>query len=183
MGNKLKKKHPKHNIELILRGSIWKAILSLAIPVIINSLLQTMYNLTDTYWLGQIGTNQLAAINLVTPLQNIIINFGSGITVAGSVLIAQYMGAKRTDEANSMANQIFTCAMIFSVICAGICFLMTPYIVGWLGAEGETYRHSVTYMRIVIWDMPFLFSSESSTGRYGKTHAFEPGRYFFEYDS
>jgi Na+-driven multidrug efflux pump len=76
MGNKLKKKHPKHNIELILRGSIWKAILSLAIPVIINSLLQTMYNLTDTYWLGQIGTNQLAAINLVTPLQNIIINFG-----------------------------------------------------------------------------------------------------------
>ena len=140
-----------------LRGSIWKAILSLAIPVIINSLLQTMYNLTDTYWLGQIGTNQLAAINLVTPLQNIIINFGSGITVAGSVLIAQYMGAKRTDEANSMANQIFTCAMIFSVICAGICFLMTPYIVGWLGAEGETYRHSVTYMRIVIWDMPFLF--------------------------
>lgn len=157
MGNKLKKKHPKHNIELILRGSIWKAILSLAIPVIINSLLQTMYNLTDTYWLGQIGTNQLAAINLVTPLQNIIINFGSGITVAGSVLIAQYMGAKRTDEANSMANQIFTCAMFFSVICAGICFLMTPYIVGWLGAEGETYRHSVTYMRIVIWDMPFLF--------------------------
>lgn len=150
-------KNPKHNIELILRGTIWKAILALAIPVIINSLLQTMYNLTDTYWLGQIGTEQLAAINLITPLQNIIINFGSGITVAGSVLIAQYIGAKRKDEANSMANQIFTCAMIFGSVCATVCFLLTPVIVGWLGADGETFRYSVTYMRIVIWDMPFLF--------------------------
>lgn len=150
-------KNPKHNIELILRGNIFSAILSLAIPVMINSMLQTMYNLTDTYWLGQIGTEELAAINLVTPLQNIIINFGSGITVAGAVLIAQYIGAGKDKEANDMANQIFTCAMIFGVFCAFVCFLFTPRIVAWLGADGETMHHSITYMRIVIWDMPFLF--------------------------
>ena len=60
----------KNNIELILYGNLFRAILALAIPVVINSFLQTMYNLTDTYWLGKIGTEQLAAINLVTPLQN-----------------------------------------------------------------------------------------------------------------
>ena len=152
-----KVKNPKHNIELILQGNIFKAILSLAIPVMINSMLQTMYNLTDTYWLGRIGTEELAAINLVTPLQNIIINFGAGITVAGSVLIAQYIGGGKIKEAGDMANQIFTCAMIFGVFCAGACFLFTPRIVAWLGAEGETMRHGITYMRIVIWDMPFLF--------------------------
>ena len=79
----------KQNQELILKGNLVKAILSLAIPVVINSFLQTMYNLTDTYWLGKIGTSQLAAINLVTPVQNVIINFGTGITVAGAVLSAQ----------------------------------------------------------------------------------------------
>lgn len=152
-----KRKNPKHNIELILHGNIYKAILSLAIPVMINSMLQTMYNLTDTYWLGKIGTEELAAINLITPLQNIIINFGSGITVAGAVLIAQYIGAGATKDAKNIANQIFSCAMIFGVFCAMICFLATPQIVSWLGADGETFRHSVTYMRIVIWDMPFLF--------------------------
>ena len=83
----------KYNPDLILHGNLIRAILSLAIPVVINSFLQTMYNLTDTYWLGKIGTEQLAAINLVTPMQNIITNFGSGITVAGAVLIAQYIGA------------------------------------------------------------------------------------------
>ena len=42
----------KYNRDLILNGSMLSAILSLAIPVVINSFLQTMYNLTDTYWLG-----------------------------------------------------------------------------------------------------------------------------------
>lgn len=147
----------KVNRELILQGNMLKAILSLAIPVVINSFLQTMYNLTDTYWLGQIGTQQLAAINLVTPVQNIVINFGSGITVAGAVLIAQYIGAGENDNARNMANQIFACAMLFAAVCASVCFLAAPGIVSWLGAEGETYLHSRTYLRIVILDMPFLF--------------------------
>lgn len=134
-----------------------QAILSLAIPVVINSFLQTMYNLTDTYWLGQIGTNELAAINLVTPVQNIIINFGMGITVAGSVLIAQYIGAGEKEDAKSMANQIFACAMCFSLVCAAVVFVSTPAIVNWLGAGGETADLACTYLSIVVWDMPFLY--------------------------
>lgn len=147
----------KRNMELILSGNMFRAILALAVPVVINSFLQTMYNLTDTYWLGQIGKEQLAAINLVTPVQNIIINFGSGITVAGAVLIAQFIGARQEKEAKSMANQIFACAMLFAASCAAVCFLLTPGIVTWLGAEGATRQYGITYLRIVIMDMPFLF--------------------------
>ncbi len=147
----------KINKDLILNGNMLQAILSLAIPVVINSFLQTMYNLTDTFWLGQIGTNQLAAINLVTPVQNIILNFGTGITVAGSVLIAQYIGAKEYENAKSMANQIFACAGCFAITCAAIVFAATSGIVSWLGADGETYTHACTYLRIVVWDMPFLY--------------------------
>lgn len=147
----------KINRELILSGNMLKAILSLAIPVVINSFLQTMYNLTDTYWLGRLGTEELAAINLVTPVQNIVLNFGMGITVAGSVLISQYIGAKKDEEARSMANQIFACAMIFSIVCATVCVLTTPAIVNWLGAEGETFQYSKMYLQLVIMDMPFLF--------------------------
>lgn len=143
---------------MLLNGSIVKAILTLAIPVVINSFLQTMYNLTDTYWLGKLGTEELAAINLVTPVQNIIINFGSGITVAGSVLISQYLGAKKDEDARSMANQIFTCALIFSVVCASLCAAATPGIVTWLGAEGLTWQCGKTYLQLVILDMPFLYT-------------------------
>ena len=145
------------NREQILSGNLIHAILTLSIPVVINSFLQTMYNLTDTYWLGKLGTEELAAINLVSPVQNVVINFGAGITVAGSVLISQYIGAKKDEEAKSMANHIFVCAMIFSVVCALLVAAATPAIVRWLGAEGETFLHSKTYLQLVVLDMPFLY--------------------------
>lgn len=152
-----KAKVTEKNIKLILQGSIGKAILALAVPVVINSFLQTMYNLTDTYWLGQLGTNELAAINLVSPLQQIVVNFGSGLTVAGAVLIAQLIGASKKEEAASMASQIFVCAMIFSIICAGVIAIFTPTVVNWLGADEPTAKVANVYLRLVILDMPFLY--------------------------
>lgn len=132
-------------------------MLSIAVPVVINSFLQTLYNLTDTYWLGRLGTAELAAINLVSPVQSIVISFGSGVTVAGAVMIAQYIGARKLDQAKTIANHIFTVAMLFSCVCALILAILTPGIVSWLGATGDTWHNAVTYLRLVILDMPFLF--------------------------
>ena len=141
----------------ILEGSLIRAILTLAIPVMINSFIQSMYNLTDTYWLGKIGTDSQAAITLVSPVQNILLNFGTGITTAGAILISQYLGAREDRQANIMTNHIAICSLGFSIVCASLCWLATPAIVKWLGAEGTIYNYGVSYLRIVVLDLPFLF--------------------------
>lgn len=151
-----KKMNPEKR-NMILEGNLIKAILALAIPIVLNSFIQTMYNLTDTYWLGQIGTNPMAAITLVSPVQNMIINFGSGITTAGAILISQYIGAGQKKQATNMANHILLCSMLFALGCASLCFLATPGIVGWLGADGDILKFGITYLQIVVLDMPFLF--------------------------
>ena len=61
---------------MILNGNLSQAILMLAVPVMINSFIQSMYNLTDTFWLGRIGTENQSAITLVSPFQNILKQFG-----------------------------------------------------------------------------------------------------------
>ena len=142
---------------LILEGNLFQAILTLAVPVMINSFIQSMYNLTDTFWLGRIGTDSQAAITLVSPVQNILINFGAGITTAGSILISQYLGARQDKEANKMANHICLCSLVFSILCAILCWLITPSIVRWLGADGVIYKFGISYLRIVVLDLPFLF--------------------------
>lgn len=147
----------KKNRELILNGSILTAILVLAIPVVLNSFIQTMYNLTDTYWLGKLGKTSLAAITLVSPVQSIVVNFGQGITTAGAILIAQYLGSGDVKNTCKMANQIFVCSMLFSVVCAGACCIATPALLVWLGATGEVFDNGKAYLQIVILDMPFLF--------------------------
>lgn len=144
--------------DLILQGDLGKAIAALTIPIVINSFLQTMYNLTDTFWLGKLGTYELAAINLITPLQSIVVNIGGGITVAGSVLIARYVGAREDENARSMANQIYACAMLFALLSMALIRLFLRAIVTWLGADGETWSYSCIYMSIVILDMPFLYT-------------------------
>ena len=153
------KKHAntEKNTQLILSGNLPKAILVLAIPIVINSLLQTMYNLTDTYWLGKIGSDPMAAITLVSPVQNIILNFGQGITVAGAVLISQYIGAGDKKNAKLITNQLFVCSMLFSLFCVLTCFLATPAILRWMGADGVIFEYSKIYLQIVILDMPFLY--------------------------
>lgn len=145
------------NSEQILHGSLTKAILVLAIPIVINNFIQTMYNLTDTYLLGKLGTDEMAAISLVSPVQNMVINFGQGFTLAGAILISQYVGAGDSKNAKSMANQLFTVAMLFSSFLAICCILCTPFITAWLGADGNVLKYGCTYLQIVLTDLPFLF--------------------------
>lgn len=145
------------NTKEILSGNMVVALLSLAIPIVVNNFIQTMYNLTDTYWLGKLGTNEMAAISLVSPMQSIIINFGTGLTLAGSILISQYIGAKDKENAKKMANHILICSMIFAIFCGILCFIFTPSIVNWLGADATVHKMGTTYLRIVLTDLPFLF--------------------------
>ena len=142
---------------MILNGNLSQAILMLAVPVMINSFIQSMYNLTDTFWLGRIGTENQSAITLVSPFQNILNSFGSGITTAGAILISQYLGARKDEQANKMANHICITSLGFSLICALLCWLISPALVTWLGARGVVYEYGLTYLRIVVLDMPFLF--------------------------
>ena len=67
---------------MILNGNLFHAILMLAIPVMINSFIQSMYNLTDTFWLGRIGTENQSAITLVSTVhlyENDLHDYESGV--------------------------------------------------------------------------------------------------------
>lgn len=145
------------NREEILNGNIGRALASLAIPIVANNFIQTLYNLTDTFWVGKLGEANQAAITLVSPVQNIVVNFGSGLVTAGAILISQYLGARKEEDAKQMVNHLYLSSMIFSVLCAILCFFTTPSIVEWLGGESIVKEHASIYLRIVILDMPFLF--------------------------
>ena len=151
----------KVNRDLVLNGSLGKAFLSLALPIIATSFIQTMYNLTDTFWLGKLGEANQAAITLVSPIQSIIQNLGSGLVSAGSVILSQYNGAGKKKESCDVASHVFVTTMLFSIICATLAFIFCPLIIMWLGAEGDVSHLAQTYLRIVILDMPFLFMINS----------------------
>ena len=92
--------------ELILNGEIFKALFTLSIPIIINNLIQTLYNLVDGIWVSKISSVHFAATSFVWPINFLFISLGIGISIAGTSLLSQLVGANRIEDAKKYANQI-----------------------------------------------------------------------------
>jgi len=143
--------------QFILEGKMWRVILTLAAPLMANNLIQTLYNLGDTYWVSRIGSVELAAMGLVFPFIYLIISLGMGMNVAGTALISQYVGSENKEEAGRIAGQLFSFSLILSVALGFIGYFMTPYLIRLIGGKGELLKASTDYLSIMFWDMPIMY--------------------------
>ncbi len=147
----------ERNRKLILEGSLVRAILTLAIPIMLNNLIQSLYNIGDAFWVSRMGDVQVAAVNFVWPVTFLTISFATGIAVAGAAMISQYIGANQVKEANETAQQLYIFALFFGIIACAIGMVFTPAIVKLMGAKGELLSEGTLYLRIIFIQVPFLF--------------------------
>ena len=103
------------NIEMIT-GDPKKAIIKLALPMMLSMLLIMMYNIADSIWVAGLGADALAAIGFITPLFMVLVGLGNGIGAGANSLIARYIGAGNIDEANNAGLHGILLAIIVSVI-------------------------------------------------------------------
>ncbi len=145
--------------EKILNGKIVPTLLSLAWPVVIGSMLQTGYNLADTFWLGRVSTNAVAAPGLSFPLIMVLMALGMGLATAGISLVSQHTGSGGDKKANEVAGQVFGLLFIISIAGGLIGFFSS----GWLlrniiGAPSDVYPLAHDYIRIIFAGSPIMFA-------------------------
>ncbi|MCK8060604.1 MULTISPECIES: MATE family efflux transporter [unclassified Fusibacter] len=143
--------------DLILKGNIGKAILTLAIPIMLNNLIQTFYNLTDTYFVSKLGTVEMASMQFIWPLIWFMMSLGMGLSIGGVALISQYFGAGKFVKAKEHAGQLITIALIGGTAFGLIGAVFSDVIVASMGAEGELLALSSTYLRIMFIGLPSVF--------------------------
>lgn len=141
----------------ILSGSIIKSLFRLAWPVMVGNLLHTAYNLADTFWLGRLGKEALAAPTISWPIIWFMISVSDGIGIAGTSLVAQHTGAGNQERANKVAGQVLSFIFILASILAVIGVLLVDTIMEWMGAEPGLLDKAVSYSRIVFAAMPLMF--------------------------
>ena len=76
----------------LTEGSITVNLLRLAVPIIISNMLQTAYQVVDTFWVGRLSAEAVAAVSFCFPVSFLLIALGGGLPIAGTVLLAQYTG-------------------------------------------------------------------------------------------
>ncbi|WP_423747562.1 MATE family efflux transporter (plasmid) [Haladaptatus sp. SPP-AMP-3] len=141
----------------LTNGGIVKPLLFLSLPIVITNLMQTAYNLADTFWLGQYSTEALAAISFGFPMVFLLISLGMGLSVAGSVLVAQHTGAEETKQAEYAASQTVTFALIASALLGAIGYPVVRPFLAFLGASPEVLPGATAYMQVVALGLPFMF--------------------------
>ncbi|WP_416307917.1 MATE family efflux transporter [Neptunicella sp. SCSIO 80796] len=142
----------------LLEGPIHKALLSLAVPIVLNQILQSAYQLTDAFWVGRLGAHEVAAVSVSMPVTFLVIALGAGLAMAGATLSAQYMGAKKYDMVNHVAAQTMLMVVIVAIVLGLTGFLLSPYFLHLLGVEQAVYDNALKFMRVSFVGVIFVFT-------------------------
>lgn len=91
--------------ERFTEGALLWPLLTLAAPLVATQLLQVLYNLTDTFWVGRLGADAVSALSFSWAVVFLLLSVGGGFTMAGTILVSQHTGAGNDDKVGHVAGQ------------------------------------------------------------------------------
>ncbi len=156
-----KKMSKSKNIEMIT-GDPKKAIVKLALPMMLSMLLIMLYNIADSIWVAGLGPDALAAVGFITPLFMVLIGLGNGIGAGANSLIARNIGAKNRDQANNAGLHAIVLSIIVSLVFTVLIEVFMVPILQFMGA-GNTIQYAMDYSYIIFGFLfIFVFSGVAS---------------------
>src|SRR6056297_233956 len=153
-----KKLDNKDKQEMILEKSIPKAIFTLSWPIMIGNTMQVLYNLADTFWVGKLGADSVAAISVGFPLVFLLISIGNGMTIAGTTLVAQYTGSDNKKMVDHVAGQILTLVIFLSFLFGILGVAFNRKVLNLIGAPPNIINDAEAYLSIILGGVGFMFT-------------------------
>jgi putative MATE family efflux protein len=156
----------------LLEGSLVKNIIKLGYPMALGSLAQTLYDLADTFWLGKLGKEALAAPIITYHIVFFLIAIALGFSISGTALVSQYIGAKEKEKANRSAGNLLLYLFLISIILSGLGLLLAKPLLKLLETPADAFDFTLSYYRIMTAGMPLafpIFVYQSVMNGYGDT--------------
>ncbi len=143
----------------LTQGSVSKQLIKFAIPFLLSNLLQACYSVADMIIVGRFcGTHGITGVNIGSQINLLVTGAAFGLAVGGTVLIAQYGGAKKFDEQRKTIGTLFTAYMILSVICTAVMLLLGTTLLDILKTPEVAYQEAENYYNICMAGLFFMFS-------------------------
>lgn len=139
-------------------GPILRSLLVLAAPIVMGNALQVAYQLIDAFWVGRLGGAAVAAVAVTFPFTFLMFALGAGFSIAGSTLIAQYMGARNQPMVNRVAAQTLLMVALVSLCLGFVGYMLAPGILRLMGVTADVYPGALSFMRIAFLGLVFGFS-------------------------
>lgn len=135
---------------------IFPLVLKMALPMVISMLVNSLYNIVDSFFVAQVSEDAMTAISIVYPLQNFANAVGIGFGVGINAAVAYYLGAGNGKAANRSATLGIILSALHGIVLAGICVLFIRPFISMLTDSEEIVAYGLDYFYIVIAFAPVL---------------------------
>lgn len=149
----------RDNYEFLTQAPVSRVILTMAVPTIVSMLVTCLYTIVDTYFVGQLNTQSTAAVGIVFSLMCLIQAIGSFFGHGSGSYMSRELGARRIDNAASMAATGFVYAIITGVAIAAVGLMSLQTLSLWLGSTATVLPYTEQYMAIILIGTPFQIAS------------------------
>lgn len=131
-------------------GSIRKAVMLLAIPMMLEMCMESVFAVVDIFFVSHLGKHATSTVGLTESVITIVYSLAMGISMAASAMVARRVGEKDREGASRAAVQSIILAMAITVIVSALGFVYASEILALMGAESETIKVGTTYTRIIM---------------------------------
>ena len=132
------------------KEKISSLLIKLSAPAIVGMLIQALYNIIDSIYVGRIGTESLSALSLSFPVQMILISLGVGTGVGASSLISRLLGQGNRKRASIAAEHVFFIAILYGLIVGIAGFFLADDIIRLFTNDPVLIELAQKYIRIIM---------------------------------
>ncbi|MEN3190107.1 MAG: MATE family efflux transporter [Atribacterota bacterium] len=142
---------------------IGKLLVNLSVPATIGMMVNALYNLVDTIFVGRgVGALAIGGLTIAFPIQMVIMAFAQMIGIGAASAISRSLGAKDIEKADYVAGNSFLCIIVTSLIIATIGLIFTEPLLRFFGSTETILPYAKDYITIILWGSVFSSFAMSS---------------------
>jgi putative MATE family efflux protein len=132
------------------KGSLNRAILLLAVPMVLEMVLESLFAVVDVFWVGRLGANAVATVGLTESLLTLVFSVAMGLSLSTTAMVARRIGEKDPEGAAVAGVQAIALGSFIAVAVGVPCFLFAPNLLRMMGATPEIIATGSGYARICL---------------------------------
>jgi len=132
------------------KGSIRRAVFLLAVPMILEMCMESVFAVVDIYFVGHLGKNEaVSTVVLTESVLTIVYSLAIGLSMAATALVARRIGEKNPEAASKAGMQSLLIAFLFTAVISSTGLFFAPNVLKLMGASAETIHIGTNYTRII----------------------------------
>ena len=132
------------------QGSIRKAVFLLAIPMILELSLESVFALVDMFFVGKLGQNAIATVGLTESFITIVYSVAIGLSTAATAVVARRIGEKNLDAAANSGAQALIISLLITVVLSVFGIVFAGNVLSFMGASREVVAEGTIFTRIML---------------------------------